>query len=308
MSSFGQKVLAQLSKELAEVLQKNFNLCGLVSHFDTEIPPENIDLLTHQHEKDVSSQPFSQPTSQSQTSPKTKKKQNEEGKVGLRNEWFQYKKRDTSHLSANANCNLCPSRIYPVYKYLRTGKLPILVLYYNAPLQPGTIHRDRSKTHILGGDKEDELWGRMLAKLNLSVEDLYYQEFLACHFNASRSADHDWEKRSQHCQQHLFDTIKKYNISRLILCGNAALLLLGKKEAGAYAKSAQVFEFIIQDRKLECIVLRSPLALLTIENQRKQELSQTNKEAEKYQKLVAQEKEIKSSILAALQTLLGKVV
>lgn len=279
-----KQALAQISHDLAQVLQEDsYQLCGLVSYFDGETPPELIDLISHQNEvdKNVLSE--------------------QEADALQAAERPQYKKRDTSKLNANFRCELCHSRLYPVNQYLRTGKLPVLILYYNMALQSRSLQRDRSAVHIFGGPKEDNLWNRILSKLGFTMNDFYYQEYLACHFNASRSTESDWQERAAHCKQHLIDTITKYKLSKVVLSGNAALLLLTKEQADKYAKTAKVFDFIIGKEKLQAVVLRSPSALLAIENRRE---SQGMQNTEKYQQLVAEEKDIKNNILTALQTLL----
>ena len=299
----GRQILAELSRDLSTALAHK---PALITNFTTEPPPAEVELLVHsqQHTAETDAN-ASAASSQSAASvqenvlPKTTS-----GIIESTPERPQYKKKKlplSEALAANFRCELCTPRLYAVNKYLRTGNLPVLVLYYNAAFKAGPLQRDRSAAHVLGGLKEDELWQRLVQKLGFAVNDLYYQEYLACHFNASRSSETDWQQRAANCRGHVQATVHKYNIQQIILCGNAAIAMLGGEQAAKHAQQAQVFEVALTDQqKLPCVVLRSPAALLALERQR-----QMAADAANYQRLLAQEKEIKNNILSALRSLLA---
>ena len=210
-------------------------------------------------------------------------------------------------LPANFRCEACSARLYPVKKFFYAGKLPVLLLHHNglinkAPRQ--ALPRDRSANFVFGSQAEDELFARILSKLDLQWADFNYQEYPACHFDASTSSEENWKKRAENCLEHVENSIQSAKIKKIILCGNAALALLGLAEAQSKAQSMEIFPFPLmkKETKIDCVVLRSPSALLSLEKRRK-----ASSDTEKRAKLLAEEKEIKSKILASLQSLLASI-
>ena len=219
-------------------------------------------------------------------------------------------------LPPNFRCESCAIRLYPVKKFFRAGKLPVLLLHYNGLLSKSrhqTLPRDRSANFVFGDKSENELFARILEKLKFKWDDFNYQEYPACHFDAGMSSEEDWQERAQNCLEHVGKSVKAAQIKKIILCGNAAVALLGLKEAQSKAQSMDIFPFPFlassssvkktKEEKIDCVVLRSPAALLSLERQR-----EASSDIERRAKLLAEEKEIKSKILSSLQNLLSPFI
>ncbi len=202
--------------------------------------------------------------------------------------------------TVNARCSLCPDRMYPVRRYRRNGKRPILMLYFNGAF--GSRQKpDRSDKLLFATAEEDGLFARMLQAAGLALDDLYYQEYPACHFNDSRSLPEEWTARATHCLGHVNETIRQFDIRVLLLTGPAAIFLLSEEKAREHAENGLPLSLPLADRQVQTLVLRSPAALLALEQKReKLKAAGPEKEAE-YQKTVQEEKRIKSAILASLK-------
>ncbi len=279
--------LSQLVQELIGVLKEENENLELEPYFAHEPNLESIALVSHTLEAQAEDNVVS---NNNKHLPETTVKSKAAKKF-----------KSNIDLAPNFHCTLCESRLYPVRNFFRSGRLPLLVLHYNGIFSVSVkkalpTPRDRSKDYIFNTQAEDQLFGRMLGKLGLSLEDLYYQEYPACHFNASRSTPEDWQEWLQNCTQHVGNTIKKYQIRKIILCGNAAPALLGQKEAQQAAKTCRIFPLRLGKHCLDCVVLRSPAALLALEKQRKQA-----KDSQERNTILDQEKAIKSNILKALK-------
>lgn len=208
-------------------------------------------------------------------------------------------------LPVNARCTLCSDRLYPVRRYRRTGRKPILLLYYNGAFGGGKQKPDRSDKQIFATAAEDDLFARMLSAAGLAVDDLYYQEYTACHFNDSRSLPEEWNERAGHCLGHVADTIKEFDIRILLLTGPAAIFLLSEEKARQHAQSGEALRLPLADREIPALVLRSPAALLALEQRReKLKAAGPEKEAE-FQKTLGEEKQIKTAVLNSLKRTLN---
>ena len=271
-----QADVAQLAREIIYILERNEN--ELIPYYSNEPRPDEIEILTH-------------------TATTQKQKQIPQPS----------KAKDLNiQAPVNFHCELCQARLYPVRNFFRLAsgenKLPILVLHYNGAFHSQNAleaKRDLSTQFIFGGKEEDGLFERMLNKLKLHLQDFHYQEYPACHFNAHRSTAEDWQQRAEHCTKHVEATIQQHNIGRLILCGAAAIALLGKEKAKQMANKASVFPISLGNRKLTCISLRSPAALLSLEKQRSKE-----KEEQVRNEILQQEKAIKGNMLTAMQSIM----
>ncbi len=238
------------------------------------------------------------------------------------------KEDNKAKLPVNFTCSFCKPRLYPVRRYFRIGTKPLLCLYYNAPFGTAApLLPDRSQSFLFGKKETDEIFERMLKALAVEKDTLYYQEYPACHFDHSRSSEADWQHRAQACLPYLLRTLEVCGIQKALLCGNAATALLGQERASRAAKEASVFPYHFKDqagsfaKQIACVVIRSPAALLALEEQRikaqrqkklqtqdsgRQESDSLGAELERrYAKLLAQEKAIKAQTLAALRALIA---
>lgn len=170
--------------------------------------------------------------------------------------------------TVNSECRLCPDRIYPVRRYLVEGKTPILVLHHNYPIdEKSKPLPDRSDKQYFATVEEDLLFNRMLKSVQINSNDLFYQEFVACHFD-QRSLAEDWNRRTNNCLVHLRNTIENHKIRFLIVTGTSALLLFGDR-AKAMAERSDIVDFKFNDRNsIQAMVIRSPASILFMESQR----------------------------------------
>lgn len=191
----------------------------------------------------------------------------------------------------NARCKRCPDRSFPVKVYRREGRLPVLLLHGAAPEQG--IRPDRSFQHRLGSAAADDLLGRLLEKVGFARDDLYFQEFLACHFN-SQGSQVDWERRALQCRNLIEDTIREFKIKVILAIGWPGLMLLGPDRAAEHARTGQPAQF--EPGALPFFVLRSFEALAALERKRQETLDSAKKN-----ELINQEKSIKLRSLAVMQ-------
>ncbi|MDH5657296.1 MAG: hypothetical protein OEZ34_15395 [Spirochaetia bacterium] len=199
-------------------------------------------------------------------------------------------------ISENVNylCTDCHGKMYPVKNYLRPGKKPILVLHYNGSTG-SKLKPDRSDKYIFGNPEEDDLFERMCRASGLETSDFYFQEFPACHFTTSNPQDPEWKKRISNCLKHAASTIKKYNIKILIFSGISAQMYLGHDHAQMHFKNMDLFDPEIPGIAVTALVLRSPAALLAMEQKRKKTSDHTKAE------LLEEEKKVKTLIVNALK-------
>lgn len=169
--------------------------------------------------------------------------------------------------TVNMRCTSCPDRIYAVRRYRIDGRLPILLLRYNYPLdEKAPAHPDRSAKGLFATPEEDDLFLRMIQAAGLDVGDLHVQEFPACHFD-QRSLPEDWNARTRACLEHVSATVRERSIQQILVTGAAAVLLFGD-EAQGLAEKGQSFPLEVMDPPVSCLVIRSPAALLAMERRR----------------------------------------
>lgn len=219
----------------------------------------------------------------------------------------------SANLPANFVCELCEGRMYPVRKFQRPASgntsRPILVLYHSGSFGRGPARLDRSRDFIFGSPEEDDLFSRMLGAVQLQIGDLNYQEYPACHFNAVRSTPEDWSERGEHCRQHVRKAVNEREIRLLILTGPAAVILLGPEQARALAESSSQTDIDLGEQiRVPALVMRSPAALIALEQRRLKlkagALNSPDAEAA-LRKAVAEEKQIKTQVVAALKASLA---
>lgn len=198
----------------------------------------------------------------------------------------------------NKACKLCSDRVYAVKEYFKLPKnhpQSILVVHYNGSLDPKRLPRDHSDAFYFSSKEEDENFQRMIEKFNLRLENLYFQEFLACHFSPY-STNEEWEVRKKNCMGFLEKHLEEYNIKKILLIGNAALLLLGEV-AIDIAKRSQIISLTIKNQVYPTIVLRSPSAILALEKKRKEYFEILQKQyPEEYQAFLKQKNNLEELI------------
>jgi uracil-DNA glycosylase family 4 len=184
----------------------------------------------------------------------------------------------------NLICNLCKDKVYAVKNYFKLPKsepYPLLVLLYNGSYNVKKLPRDNSDKFYFSSEEEDNLFDRMLQAVNLNITNLYFQEFVACHFSPNSTIE-EWEVRVKNCLSFLEKNLEKYNIEKILLVGNAALLLFGQ-EAIKMANKSEVLSLNFNNKEYPTMIIRSPIALLTIEQKRKEFQTHLQKYTEEYQ-------------------------
>ncbi len=205
----------------------------------------------------------------------------------------------------NQNCLLCKNKLFAVQKYFKKPEedpKKIMVLHYNGSLDPNKISKDVSAKYFFSSQEEDDLFNKMLSKVNLNLKHLYFMEFVACYF-PSNSTQEDWIERVKNCFVFLKKNIYENTIEKLIITGNSALLFFGE-EAKYYANQSSILDLAIEDKKISALVIRSPLAILTLEKKRKEYEEKLKKFKEEYKYFLENKnnlslilEEIKNSVL-----------
>lgn len=211
------------------------------------------------------------------------------------------------HLAANAACTLCDDRTFPLRGFRREGKLPVLVLHYSGPMRKGDSLRDRSNEILFGSPEEDDLFGRMLGALNLAKDDFHYLQYPGCVFNPERSLAEDWNRRCGNCLKHVNETVSQNGIQLLLLLGASAVFLLSEEKARELAVSGGSMPIPLDVGTVPALVLRSPAAVLALERKRRLQADKS-KESEEYAAALAEEKQVKQSMLDALKAARAKLV
>jgi len=222
------EILGRLVRDLRSSLEDE----SLVPNFLGEIPPHEVPIIYRPPAK--MKEPTLPGSGPSATTPKV---------VGRA-------------LAANVSCSLCPERLFPVKKYLRKGKLPVLVLFFNGSVTPTKVRPDRSDVCILASKEEDDFFSQALGLAGFSVSDFYFQQFPACHFNSQRSVMQDWLRRSTNCTQHLIATTEACGIKHVLLSSPSSQFLLGKTESQRLIESGESFQLRVGAQGIEANVFR----------------------------------------------------
>lgn len=195
--------------------------------------------------------------------PETKPKKTEEKPI--------IKKSIQKELSENQICQRCKNKLFAVQFYFKKPEVEpkkIMVLNYNGSLNPKNISKDNSHKYYFSSLEEDEIFNRMLSKINLNLKQLYFMEFVACYF-PSNSTQEEWVERVNNCYSFLNKNIIENQIERIIVTGNSAILLFGE-EAKQLANKSSIINLPINNQTIPTLVIRSPLAILTLETKRKE--------------------------------------
>jgi len=205
-------------------------------------------------------------------------------------------------VSRNLNylCTDCPGKMYPVRQYARAGKKDILVLYFNGSVD-GKAKPDRSDRYIFGSPEEDGLFSRMCEASGFVLSDFHFQEFPACHFASTGNLDTAWKSRTDNCIKYVKKTVQEKNIKYIIFTGVCAQMYFGKEMALQKFKTMEFFDPEIDGLNVSAMVLRSPAALLGMEKKRK------NAKGSDHEEILAEEKQIKTTILNALKRISDEI-
>ena len=201
--------------------------------------------------------------------------------------------------TANQKCTLCSDRIYATRRFFIQGQKPVLVVHFEGPFGKQSEARDRSQKLYFAREEEDDLFGRMIERMKLSMDDLHFQQLPACHFVAETSSADDWNERTLNCLTHLEETIKRESIKLALITGPAAVLLFGEEGAKQFSETGEVIQMPVLSQQIGAVVIRSPAALLSLENRTRK--AQASGEETAYKEAREQEIKIKKQIVASLE-------
>ncbi|EQA43669.1 hypothetical protein LEP1GSC050_1271 [Leptospira broomii serovar Hurstbridge str. 5399] len=193
----------------------------------------------------------------------------------------------------NFSCKLCPERLSAVRHFIVRGRKKVLVLHYTGEFQPNKpSYAKTSPQRIFRTPEAENLFDRMIQKeFGFSMREFYYQEYPACLFSQDRSSELDWKRRVENCRVHVKETVQKEGIKGIILLGAAATLAFGKEEAAKLLGKTVEFE-----PGIPMVILRSPEAILSSEQKRKEASPNSSEFLEAKKKEI----EVKESVLSQL--------
>ncbi|MCE9600095.1 MAG: hypothetical protein K8S54_19195 [Spirochaetia bacterium] len=159
--------------------------------------------------------------------------------------------RPMRNIPQNFACGFCPERIYPVKRFMVPGRLPVLVLFFNGSVTPTKMRPERSDVCILASKEEDALFDSTMREAGFEgINDFYFQQFPACHFNPQRSNMQDWQRRANHCTEHVRATIEGHSIQHVLISSPSSQFLLGKDETQRLTESGELFPLEIGSRNM----------------------------------------------------------
>jgi hypothetical protein len=185
------------------------------------------------------------------------------------------KQRNSREL-ANFPCTLCPGKISGIRNYFQIGRKPILVLHYSGVTSSKEKPFTKRFVNQIFRDKITEVtWSNLIQKVfGFSFEEFYYEEYPACTFGGVDFIESDWQYRVNQCKIHLKDNLKEFGIQAIILLGSSARLLFGSEKAKEYL--GKEIEWDIDGQKIPLLTIRSPEALVFLEEKSKKNDSESN--------------------------------
>jgi len=178
-------------------------------------------------------------------------------------------KQRTNRELANFPCNLCPNKTTGIKNYFYPGRFPILVLHYSGAssvkekpfikLNPKQVFKEE----ITG-----KLWNELIQKVyHFSSEELFYQEYPACNFNISVTKAEDWKSRIENCKSFIEENVNEFQLKGIILLGSSAKHVFGTEKAKDMV--GKIDFWVLGNKKIPVITLRSPEALVFLEEKSK---------------------------------------
>jgi hypothetical protein len=199
----------------------------------------------------------------------------------------------------NIVCKLCLDRSFGIRNFLHKGNVPILVLHYTGEFRPNLpIYTKPTSERIFRNFESEEIFHRMIQKVfSISMRDFYYQEYPGCVFSNKTFDMNLWKNRLENCNAHIQETIESEKIKAILITGGAAVLLFGKEDA--QKKIGLIEDFSFGSTSIPTMVIRSPDAVLQIENRRKN--IDQKKNPNEFKKAKEQENQLKIEIVNYLQ-------
>lgn len=165
-----------------------------------------------------------------------------------------------NYLTRNFSCTKCLDRSRGIRNFLSRGRKKILFLHYSGATKPNEKLTKTGKTILKSQLAQEELASVIKNSFSLPLEEFFFQEFPACHFNPNLNPQ-EWERRCKNCEYHILETVRKEDIKLIIILGNSAILRWSKEFCNE--NLGRVFLWELEEGfKIPSMILRSPEALL----------------------------------------------
>ncbi|GBF49052.1 hypothetical protein LPTSP4_05610 [Leptospira ryugenii] len=177
---------------------------------------------------------------------------------------------------ANFPCNLCEKKTTGIKHFFYTGRFPLLVLHYSG--QTSTKERPfvkKNPKQVFKDEITGKIWNHLVqSAFQMSSEELFYQEYPACNFNIPQTKEEDWKERTENCKKFVKEFVSDYGIKGVIILGSSAKLLYGAEKAKELL--GKTIHWQLGDTKIPVMILRSPEALVVLEEKSKQTAEDKN--------------------------------
>jgi len=185
-------------------------------------------------------------------------------------------KQRTHRELANFPCNLCANKTTGIKNYFYPGRFPILVLHYSgASSIKEKPFVKRNPKQVFKEELTGKVWNDLIkSAYNFSSEELFYQEYPACNFNSNVSKDEDWKTRTENCKIFIEENVKDFQLKGIILLGSSAKHVFGSEVAKQMV--GKLISWDIDGKKIPVMTLRSPEALVFLDEKSKQKSEEAN--------------------------------
>jgi len=177
---------------------------------------------------------------------------------------------------ANFPCTICAGKLAGIRNYFQIGRKPILILHYSGSTTPKEKPFIKKQAKQIFRDKITEItWSELIQKsFGFSFEEFFYEEYPACTFTPTEFVEDDWQKRIEACKIHLEENIREFGIKAIVVLGSSARLIFGTERAKEILGKEILWE--IGGQKIPLLTLRSPEALVFLEEKSKKADSESN--------------------------------
>jgi uracil-DNA glycosylase len=179
-------------------------------------------------------------------------------------------KQRTNRELVNFPCTLCTNKTTGIKNFFYPGRYPILVLHYSgaSSLKEKPFVKKNPK-QVFKEELTGKVWNELIQSVyNFSSEELYYQEYPACNFNANAIKEEDWKLRIDTCKVYIEENIKEYDLQGIILLGSSAKHVYGSEIAKQMV--GKLTHWKLNGKEIPVMTLRSPEALVFLDEKSKQ--------------------------------------
>ncbi|MBE7411310.1 MAG: hypothetical protein L6Q54_00995 [Leptospiraceae bacterium] len=178
-------------------------------------------------------------------------------------------KEQISKEERNFLCRLCIDRLSGIRTFKRNGRKKILVLHYTGETKKGRkLFVKKSKYQVFRTKEAETIFEKLIQKtFGFSYLEFFYQEYLGCNFLPDSSNNSDWLRRAENCKSQVKETLEEDEIVGVIMLGSSAVLSMGIEKAKKI--EGHIEEYSYNGKKIPQIVIRSPEAILQIQEKKK---------------------------------------